>query len=52
MSGINKELETELGVPVLDPDATAIRFTEMLVHLGQAHSKKAYPFPTPKPMRL
>jgi allantoin racemase len=52
MSGISEELQAELGVPVLDPDKTAIRFTEMLVQLGQAHSKKAYPFPTPKPMRI
>jgi allantoin racemase len=52
MSGISKELQAELGVPVLDPDATVIRFTEMLVHLGVSHSKKAYPFPTPKPMRM
>jgi allantoin racemase len=52
MSGINRELQNELGVPVLDPDATAIRFAEMLVYLGQTHSKKAYPFPTPKPVRI
>jgi allantoin racemase len=52
MSGINRELQGELGVPVLDPDATAIRFAEMLVYLGQTHSKKAYPFPTAKPVRI
>jgi allantoin racemase len=52
MSGINKELQVELGVPVLDPDATVIRFTEMLVHIGASHSKRAYPWPVPKPMRI
>ena len=52
MSGINKVLQAELGVPVLDPDETVVRFTEMLVQLRLSHSKKAYPFPTPKPMRI
>lgn len=48
MSGISEELQAELGVPVLDPTRTAIRFTEMIVGLGLSHSKKAYPFPVPK----
>lgn len=48
MSGMSKELEEELGVPVIDPWAAAMKFAEMLVSLGLSHSKKAYMTPPPK----
>jgi allantoin racemase len=48
MSGMAKEIEKELGVPVIDPWAAAIRFAEMLVGLGLSHSKRAYMTPPPK----
>lgn len=48
MSGMQKELEEELGVPVIDPWAAAMKFAEMLVSLGLSHSKKAYITPPPK----
>lgn len=48
MSGMAKDVEKELRVPVIDPWAAAIRFAEMLVNLGLCHSKKAYMTPPPK----
>jgi allantoin racemase len=52
MSGMAKEIEKELGVPVIDAFAAAIRFAEMLVNLGLSHSKKAYMTPPPKRIEL
>jgi allantoin racemase len=52
MSGVNKELAEILGVPVVDPWATAIRFAEMLVNLGLTHSKKAYMTPPRKRIQI
>lgn len=46
--GIMEEVQQALGVPVLDPLATGIRFTEMVVALGFSHSKKAYMDPPSK----
>jgi len=43
--GITDEVQRELGVPVLDPLATGIRFTEMVVALGLSHSKRAFMSP-------
>lgn len=34
-----------LGVPVLSPDQTLLKVTEMLVRLGVRHSKRTYPKP-------
>lgn len=48
MSGMTKEIEKKLGVPVIDPWAAAMAFAEMLVRLGLSHSKKAYMTPPPK----
>ena len=45
---VELEIEKELGVPVIDPWAAAIRFAEMLVSLGLSHSKIAYMPPPPK----
>jgi allantoin racemase len=34
-----------LGVPVVNPDQTLVKVTEMLVRLGLRHSKRTYPKP-------
>jgi allantoin racemase len=46
--GLSQDLGEVLGVPVLDPRATALRFTEMVVGLGLSHSKRTYPYPPNK----
>lgn len=38
-----QELETELGVPVLNTNAIGIRFAEMCVAFRMSHSPRAYP---------
>jgi allantoin racemase len=42
-TGLAPVLSKALGIPVLDPGRTAVKFAEMLVDLGLSHSKKAYP---------
>jgi allantoin racemase len=42
-SGLAPQLSNALGIPVLDPGRTAVKFAEMLVDLGLSHSKQAYP---------
>ena len=42
-SGLGPRLSNALGIPVLDPGRTAVKFAELLVDLGLSHSKKAYP---------
>jgi allantoin racemase len=42
-SGLAPRLSRALGIPVLDPGRTAVKFAELLVDLGLSHSKKAYP---------
>lgn len=42
-TGLAPRISKELGIPVLDPGRTAVKFAEMLVDLGLSHSKKAYP---------
>jgi allantoin racemase len=42
-SGLAPRLSEALGVPVLDPGRTAVKFAELLVDLGLRHSKKTYP---------
>jgi allantoin racemase len=42
-TGLAPQLSKALGIPVLDPGRTAVKFAEMLVDLGLSHSKKAYP---------
>jgi allantoin racemase len=42
-SGLAPRIAKELGIPVLDPGRTAVKFAELLVDLGLSHSKKAYP---------
>lgn len=40
-----KDIEKELGVPVIDPGSAAIKLAETLARLRISHSKKAYPKP-------
>jgi allantoin racemase len=42
-TGLASQVSEALGIPVLDPGRTAVKFAEMLVDLGLRHSKKAYP---------
>jgi allantoin racemase len=42
MLGITDRLRRELGVPVLEPGESGIKFAEMLVKLGLSHSMKGY----------
>lgn len=42
-SGLAPRISEALGIPVLDPGRTAVKFAELLVDLGLSHSKKAYP---------
>ncbi|MDV3350314.1 aspartate/glutamate racemase family protein [Leptolyngbyaceae cyanobacterium CCMR0082] len=39
MSGLEKQLEARLGVPVIDAVAAAVKMAESLVHLGKSTSK-------------
>jgi allantoin racemase len=48
MVGIAEEVQHELKVPIVDPAGAAVGIMEMLVKLGIAHSKSAYPFPPEK----
>lgn len=36
---------TPMGIPVVNPDQTLVKVTEMLVKLGLSHSKRTYPRP-------
>lgn len=42
-TGLAARVTAELGIPVLDPGLTAVKYAEMLVALGLSHSKRAYP---------
>ena len=43
--GVAEEVQKELGVPVLNPAAVALKTAELFVRLGLRTSKKAYPVP-------
>jgi len=43
-------LQEKLGVPIIDPIKVAVKFAELLASLNLSHSKKAYPYPTKKPI--
>ena len=43
-TGLAAQVTCALGIPVLDPGLTAVKYAEMLVDLGLSHSKRAYPF--------
>lgn len=48
MTGMAERLSKELGVDVIDPLPTAVKFAEMLVGLGLSHSKLTFPTPPDK----
>lgn len=41
-AGLAKEIEQEVGIPVIDPVGAAIKIAEALVSLGLMHSRKRY----------
>ena len=43
--GIAEDAQKELGVPVLNPAAVALKLAELYVSLGLSHNKRAYPYP-------
>ncbi len=51
MAGTAKDLQEELGVPVLEGEGLALALAQILVDVGMAHSKLAYRFP-PKKKRV
>jgi len=46
--GLADDLSEDLGIPVLDPRATVVKFAEMLVSMRLCPSKHAYPYPSEK----
>jgi allantoin racemase len=50
-TGLAAQVTQELGIPVLDPGLTAMKYAEMLVDLGLSHSKRTYPH-NPRVMQL
>lgn len=42
-TGLASRVSDALGIPVLDPGLTAVKYAEMLVDLGLSQSKRAYP---------
>jgi allantoin racemase len=42
-TGLAARVTDHLGIPVLDPGLTAVKYAEMLVDLGLSHSKRTYP---------
>jgi Asp/Glu/hydantoin racemase len=49
MAGYSDDLESELGVPVLDPLKVTLKLTEAIVDMGVTHSRIGlYAPPTPK----
>lgn len=52
MSGLEKQLEERLGVPVIDSVAAAVKMAESLVSLGKLTSKQlTYRLPEKKVIR-
>ena len=50
-TGLAPRIAHALGIPVLDPGLTAVKYAEMLVDLGLSYSKRAYPY-NPRVMQL
>lgn len=42
---ISEQIEAEIGIPVVNPAKTAVKFTEALLACGLMHSKAAFPLP-------
>lgn len=51
MTGLDRRISAELGIPVIDGVAAAVRLAESLVALGLKTSRAAYPKPLPKNRR-
>ncbi|GAB2974674.1 aspartate/glutamate racemase family protein [Amycolatopsis acidiphila] len=51
MTGLDRRISAELGIPVIDGVAAAVRLAESLVSLGLRTSRVAYPRPLPKSRR-
>lgn len=45
MGGLAREVQEVVGIPVIDPATTSLKFAEMLVELGLSQSKATYPKP-------
>lgn len=50
-TGLAPRVASALGIPVLDPGLTAVKYAEMLVDLGLSQSKRAHPY-NPRVMQL
>ncbi|MGE3538836.1 MAG: aspartate/glutamate racemase family protein [Candidatus Tectimicrobiota bacterium] len=50
-TGLARRVSQALGIPVLDPGLTAVKYAEMLVDLGLTQSKRAYPY-NPRVMHM
>ena len=48
LAGIGKEVQEELGVPVIDPAFVSINMAELLIQSHLTHSKLTYPNPPKK----
>lgn len=42
---VAEQVEAEIGIPVVNPAKTAVKFAEALLSCGLMHSKAAYPLP-------
>jgi allantoin racemase len=51
MTGLDRRISAELGIPVIDGVAAAVRLAESLVSLGLNTSRAGYPKPLPKTRR-
>lgn len=51
MTGLDHDIATALGIPVIDGVAAAVQVAESLVRLGLTTSRNAYPTPLPKDRR-
>jgi len=51
MAKLAKELQSELGVPVVEPATAAIKIAEILVQMGLTQSKLSYPPPPKKEIK-
>jgi allantoin racemase len=52
MSPIVAYVQEHLQVPVIDPGGAALKIAELLVSMHLAHSKRCFPTPPPKKIKL
>jgi allantoin racemase len=48
MLGMAKDIQNEVGLPVIDPVLVAVKYAQLLVSANLTHSKLAYPTPSSK----